>query len=206
MIFCENSTRGVFFCVFRWRTNPARLSPLPSLHPLGPDQPVFFFFFPLEFKSLADTKILLAFNIFNNLLFIWYFGKCIPQIMPLHLQFPICTYLTWFILQSIDALKAGFPLLTLLYSPNELLCFIYSRRQLSPPFTFSCLQAYKSYVSLIQCWFSLRWFFLTCLPFSLLLTSFFLLWKTCSFKFHHSVFSSGILPFIKKSKPILEQS
>lgn len=30
----------------------------------------FFFFFSLEFKSLADTKILLAFNIFNNLLFI----------------------------------------------------------------------------------------------------------------------------------------
>ena len=135
MIFCENSTRGVFFCDFRWRTNPARPSPLPSLHPLGPDQPVFFFF-SLEFKSLADTKILLAFNIFNNLLFIWYFGKCIPQIMPLHLPFPICTYLTWFILQSIDALKAGFPLLTLLYSPNELLCFIYSRRQLSPPLHF----------------------------------------------------------------------
>lgn len=150
MTSCESSTR-VFSCVFGERTIPARPAPLPSLHPLGPNRPSTFF--PLEFKSLADTKILLAFNIFNNLLFIRYFCKCVPQIGPLHLQFPICTYLTWFLLPPIDAVRPGF-LLTLLYSPNELPCFIYSRRQLSPPFTFSCSQAYKSYVSLIQCWFS----------------------------------------------------
>ena len=160
---------------------------LPRCFPVWPDQlrsPPFAlsdktnpaFFFSLEFQSPEDTKILLAFNIFNNLLFIRYFCKCIPQIVPLRLPFPICTYLTSFVLQSIDALKAGFPLLTLPQSPNELLRSIYPSRQPSPPFTFSCSQAHKSYMSLIQCRFSLRrFFFKTCLPFSLLFTSFFLL-------------------------------
>lgn len=96
-------------------SSPARPALFPDLCPPGPDQPgFFFFFFPLEFKSLEDTKILLAFNIFNNLLFIWYFCKCVPQIVPLRLPFPICTYPTSFVLRPIDALEAGLPLLTLL--------------------------------------------------------------------------------------------
>jgi hypothetical protein len=66
-ISCESSSQGIFLPLQRKDKSSQTVSipfPLPSQS--RPTQ----HFFPLECKSLEDTKILLAFNIFNNLLFI----------------------------------------------------------------------------------------------------------------------------------------